>query len=423
MGKVSTLIGSAGMGALMMYVMDPDRGKRRRAIARDKMIRATKKTSETVEAGLRDARNRALGSVAELRATVRQEEVPDAKLVARIRSRIGRVISHPSAIEVECQDGQVMLRGPILAGEVDRLLRAARSVRGVKGVGHDLKVKERRDDMPALQGGVRRTGPQGEMAQENWTPALRVAAGLTGGSLLAYGMRRHNPLGYLAATAGAGLMTRAATNLRTRRLLGIGVGRRAVDIQKSIRIAAPVEEVFDFWSHFENFPLFMQNVEDVVDKGNGRSHWVVRAPLGATVEWEAETTELIPNERIAWKTVDGPLVGNAGTVNFIPEGDAMTRVDVRLSYNPPAGAIGHGIATILGSDPKQEMDGDLARMKNLLEGIGAPNEEKIAEKEGVLSGGDQGISNGASTSKRSRGGEQPRSSEGTEDEGGGRASE
>ncbi|HET9533325.1 MAG TPA: SRPBCC family protein, partial [Blastocatellia bacterium] len=153
-----------------------------------------------------------------------------------------------------------------------------------------------------------------------------------------------------------------------------GAGRRAVDIQKTININAPVEEVFKFWENYENFPRFMSNVREVIDKGDGRSHWVVAGPAGVPVEWDAVVTKRVPNEVFAWKTVPGSVVANAGMVIFRRNDDGTTTVDIKLSYNPPAGAVGHAVATLFGSDPKTEMDQDLMRMKTMIETGVAPRD-------------------------------------------------
>lgn len=108
------------------------------------------------------------------------------------------------------------------------------------------------------------------------------------------------------------------TNLPMKGLVGARGDRRAVDIVKTLNIAAPVEEVFRFWTKFENFPRFMTNVREVRDSGNGMSHWVVAGPAGIPVEWDAETTKLIPNEVLAWKSVKGSVIANAGIIQFQP---------------------------------------------------------------------------------------------------------
>jgi uncharacterized membrane protein len=146
----------------------------------------------------------------------------------------------------------------------------------------------------------------------------------------------------------------------------MGGGRRAVEVQKTININAPVEQVFEFWRNFENFPRFMSNVRAVRDDGGGRSHWTVAGPAGVPVSWDAEITRLEPDQLIAWKSVPGSAVANAGIIRF-DRVEGGTRIDIKLAYNPPAGAIGHGVAWLFGADPKSEIDADLVRMKTMIE--------------------------------------------------------
>jgi uncharacterized membrane protein len=206
------------------------------------------------------------------------------------------------------------------------------------------------------------------MMQREWSPAARTLVGSAGTALAAYAAARRDVFGTFFGLVGTALVLRAATNLETKRLVGIGAGRRAVDIQKSINISAPVSTVFDFWSNFENFPRFMTHVREVrATNVEGQSHWTVAGPAGLPIEFDAVITRFEPNNVIAWKTVEGAPVAHAGIVHFEPDGLHGTRVHIKFSYNPPAGAIGHAVASLLGEDPKSMMDDDLARMKTLVE--------------------------------------------------------
>jgi uncharacterized membrane protein len=166
---------------------------------------------------------------------------------------------------------------------------------------------------------------------------------------------------------GAALLLRGLTNMEVKRLTGIDAGRRAVEVQKTINVAAPIEWVYQLWTNYENFPRFMSNVREVRDTGNGLSHWVISGPAGVSIEWDAVVTRKIPNEIFAWKSIEGASVENSGLVRFDRNEDGSTRVQVRLSYNPPAGAIGHTVAKLFGADPKTQMDDDLMRMKSFIE--------------------------------------------------------
>jgi uncharacterized membrane protein len=362
-----TACATLGTGAGLMYLFDPDRGACRRARLKDKAAHAIHKTGAVAGSVSRDLTNRVRGLSAQAGSVFKSGGADDDTLAARVRSRMGRAVSHPGAIEVTTQDGLVTLSGDALANEVDALLLCARSTPGVRGVDNQLRIHNRPGDIPNLQGGRARGGARFELMQSNWAPATRLLAALTGGALMGLCLRRRDAIGVAAGTLGFGLMMRGVTNLETRRILGLGGGRRAIDFHKTINIDAPIERVFEFWKNPQNFPHFMTNVREVRDLGNGRSQWTVAGPAGLLVKWNAVVTEFIPNKIIAWKSEPGSAIANAGIVRFDPNNSAGTRVTVRMSYNPPAGAIGHAFAKVFGANPKREMDQDLLRMKTMIE--------------------------------------------------------
>jgi uncharacterized membrane protein len=151
----------------------------------------------------------------------------------------------------------------------------------------------------------------------------------------------------------------------TRRAASVGTG---VEVVRTMTIDAPVERVYEFWNDFENFPRFMSHVREVRRTGADRTHWVVAGPGGAPIEWDAVLTERVPNERIAWRTVEGALVEHHGEVRFWPAGAAATRVEVRMTYRPVGGALGHGVASLLGNDPDRVIGEDLTRLAAQLRG-------------------------------------------------------
>ena len=89
-------------------------------------------------------------------------------------------------------------------------------------------------------------------------------------------------------------------------------------------------------------------------------------PAGFPITWKVEITRIVPNEMIAWKTLPGSLVAGSGITRFERLSDKAARVDIQMSYNPPAGLVGHLVALITGSDPKTAMDEDMVRVKSLL---------------------------------------------------------
>jgi uncharacterized membrane protein len=300
-----------------------------------------------------------------------------------VRSKVGRLVSHPGALEVTARDGRVTLQGPILAHEVDCLVRGVSSVPGVTGVDNRLDIHQEAGDVPALQGGTERPGERFELMQTNWSPTARFVVGAAGAGLLAYGATRKAPSACVLGTVGLGLIARGMINRPLASLLGLDKGQGLLCIQKTIRVDAPIERVFGFWSNYENFPRFMAHLREVKSEmGTRRSHWVAAGPTGVPITWDTEITEFVPNERIAWETVPGSLVAHRGSVRFQREPDDSTRLDVRLSYSPPAGALGHAVAALFGSDPKRALDDDLMRFKSLVElGKTTAHGERVTTKD------------------------------------------
>jgi uncharacterized membrane protein len=364
-----------GLGAGLMYLLDPRAGRRRRAVVRDKLVHGGHVLGDGLRTATRDLSQRLVGLGAQARALATSDEAPVPVLEARVRSQLGRVVSHPRAIEVRADDeGRVTLSGAILAHEVADLLATVQAVRGVTGVDSQLEAHKEAGDVPALQGGRARPGRRPEMLQCSWAPGMRLAATLAAAGLGSAALSRGRVSGAMLCAGATVVAARGLTNVPLKRLAGIGAGRRAVDLQKTIHIDAPVDKVYAFWSNYESFPRFMTHVRDVrTSSERGRSHWRISGPAGTAIEWDAEVTEQIPNEVFAWKTVPGSLVQHAGMVRFDPE-NGGTRVHIRMSYNPPAGAAGHAVAAALGADPRRQMDDDLLRMKTLLETGKAPHD-------------------------------------------------
>ena len=209
-----------GLGTGLMYLLDPDRGRRRRALLRDKGAWAVRKTGDCIGVTKRDLQNRTQGIVTEIQSHFSTEPIDDGKLVERVRSKLGRVVSHPGAIQVIAQNGKVTLSGPILVEEIPELLACVNRVQGVNQVISDLDAHEHAENHPALQGGRARQGDRFEFLQENWSPTARLIAGAAGASLAAYGGVRRDALGAGLGTAGLLLLTRGITNTGFKRLAG-----------------------------------------------------------------------------------------------------------------------------------------------------------------------------------------------------------
>ena len=141
-----------------------------------------------------------------------------------------------------------------------------------------------------------------------------------------------------------------------------------IHTKRSVTVRRPVEEVYAFWRDYANLPRFMRHLESVTVTGDRTSHWVAKAPAGKTVEWDAELTEDVPNERIAWHSLPGADVHNGGAVTFTPApGGRGTEVRVELEYDPPFGKLGSKVAMLWREEPGQQVQDDLRHLKQVLE--------------------------------------------------------
>ncbi len=206
---------------------------------------------------------------------------------------------------------------------------------------------------------------------QNMSPTERVLFGGLGLGLLAFAASKPSnktnlALGAVGAVFAAGAALgrspyNAALNIRRTQQGGIHV-------RKAITIGVPAEQVYRFWRQYENLPQFMSHLESVTQRDERVSHWVAKAPLGTDVAWDAETTEDIPNRRIAWRSIEGSTIPNEGHVEVRDApGDRGTEVPVELQYHPPGGTVGAGIARLLGEEPGQQVADDLLRLKRILE--------------------------------------------------------
>jgi uncharacterized membrane protein len=360
-----------------MFWLDPAGGRRRRALLRERIGSVGNDFNHSLSAAGRDLGHRAKGIRAQMRSRLARDEVSDEVLAERVRSGLGRVVSHPSAIEVSTtRDGWVRLNGAVLAHEYPQLLEAVCSVRGVREVCDELAVYEDSQGIPELQGGRPRKRTRLAFLRQSWPPSVRLLAGASGSSLLTlggwqlFGPRPRRFLGACSLVSGGLLLARSLINRPMRQVVERA---RAIDIRKTLHVQAPIEQVFDALARYENFPSFMRNVRSVQSYPDGRSHWVVAGPVGTLVEWDAETMAFRPNEVIAWRTVGNAAVTHSGVIR-LRQADTGTRVDIQMTYNPPAGALGHGVAKLFGVDPKHELDADLLRLKTFLESNRPPHD-------------------------------------------------
>jgi uncharacterized membrane protein len=367
MASIRDILAGFGLGAGLMYWFDPARGRYRRAKVRDQMIHTCHQTEGFINRGLRDLNNRLHGVTHEVRRLATIDHPNDRTLEQRVRAKMGRYVSHPHAIDVMARSGCVTVRGPILEHEVDDFLGAVASVRGVRTIENELSVHAGGDGVSSLQGRGVIQGEPSEFLQENWAPATRLLASGLGTGLMLNCLARRTPSAILWGTLGFGLFVRATSNLPVQRLTSVGARRCAVTLQRTYHIDAPLDRVFNFIIDWKQCARFLPHIKDFEEAGDGRFRWKIHMPGGADLQLEDEVTCLEPNECVEWRSAPGSPIAFEGRARFEAEGENRTRIDVHLSYNPPAGALGHAAASLLGWDAKTQMEQSFLRVKTYLE--------------------------------------------------------
>ncbi len=211
----------------------------------------------------------------------------------------------------------------------------------------------------------------------------RWASLVGGGAMVLMGLSQRSLRGVLMAVAGGGLVYQGVTKQSTIQQAQEAIGiNKAIKVEKTVTINKPADELYRFWHNFENLPTFMKHLKSVTVQNDKRSHWIANAPLGNSVEWDADILEDRENEFISWASVEGADVENSGFIRFKKApGDRGTEVKVVLEYNPPGGALTSVFAKLFGEEPEQQIGDDLRRFKMLMEA------GEIATTEGQPKGG------------------------------------
>lgn len=222
----------------------------------------------------------------------------------------------------------------------------------------------------------------------NLSEPERLASGLTGGALAVFGLKKGGLGGISLALLGGELVRRGMTghcymydvlkvNTATEKSPRASVKHgEGVKVETSVTINKSPEELYKFWRNFENLPQFMNHLESVQVLDNNLSHWVAKAPAGMSAEWDAQIINEKENELIAWRSLEGATIPNAGSVQFKEApGGRGTIVKVVINYDPPAGNVGIAIAKLFGEEPSQQIEEDLRRFKRMMEAGETPSTE------------------------------------------------
>jgi uncharacterized membrane protein len=206
----------------------------------------------------------------------------------------------------------------------------------------------------------------------------RVGSILAGGALIAAAWSRSRSGRWLLFGLGAGLVFRGAAGYsELYKQLGIdqrdrrerdGVpGNGGLRIEHTVEVYCPAPELYQFWRAVDQLPRILRHVESVEPLDEWHSHWVARGPLGPALEWDAEIINERENALIAWQSVHGAQLKNAGSVRFDALSDGLTRVKVCLELQPVGGAAALNLARLFGTDPQRELEDDLDRFRDFAE--------------------------------------------------------
>lgn len=180
-----------------------------------------------------------------------------------------------------------------------------------------------------------------------------------------------NPIrGLVEAAAGSYLLFRGITGVcPIYKQIGIGKTPSNIHITHIITVNKPKQEVYNFWRKLENLPLFMKHLASVVEKDAKNSYWVARIPGNfAKLGWEAQITRDEPGKLISWKSLKGSTINNEGHVSFTdtPNGTG-TIINVVISYKPPIGGTGEGLAKLFTSVFEKLIQNDIENFKTYIE--------------------------------------------------------
>jgi len=230
-------------------------------------------------------------------------------------------------------------------------------------------------------------GPQAHANAKNVGDGERKFSVAAGSIMALLGVGRGTLPGLLIAGVGGALIARGVTgqcqlysalnidtsnggNDQTVEATQKALDEKGIEVQQAMLIDRSPEDLYKFWHQFQNLPTFMHHLKSVEVLDAKRSHWVTQAPsiAGGSIEWDAEITRDEPNAAIAWRSLPGSQIDTMGEIRFTKAlGDRGTEVHVLMKYLPPAGKVGHWIATLFGDAPSRQMRDDLRSFKSLME--------------------------------------------------------
>jgi uncharacterized membrane protein len=351
---------AAAVGAAAVYFLQGERGKNRRAAFSRKAGHWTASVAGSASRYARDVRHRLEGIAREAWNYPPRRPPDDRVLEERIRSRMGRIVAQPHRIHVASENGAVTLWGAAAESDVRNLVHTVENMPGVVEILNHLERREPDDhdgqEFNSLKQAHRET-------LLHWSPAARLVAGIAGAGIAIYGWKRKDRLGVSLSFLGTGLAAASTMKRNLHSLLAFSEDSPGFELEETVRIKAPISDLYDFWANPENYPKVFSHITAIERLGENLYRWTVTGPAGLPIHWEGRITRAVPNTIVEWKSLPGSTVANFGIARFDPHYDASTRVHVRMFYRPPAGIVGRFLAELLGSDPKKVLQQDLKRLK------------------------------------------------------------
>jgi len=319
---ISTLLRGVILGAAATYFFDPDRGKARQAMARDKLNHYLRKGQHRAEGKKKHLSHLWEGVKSEIRRGWHaHDKVTDEILEARVRSVIGRCLCHPHNLQVQARDGEITLRGEIIREEFDPLLYSVAETPGVLKVRDELLVHEG-DDIPYVP--PHHPGRGGS----------KLLCAALGGGLLGKSLRKRGVMRAAYSGLGLVLLSKMKTEKTPEVVTNYERAASLLNISARVSIARPLQEVFAFSSTFENFPHFVPGVYAVLSDGDGAARWTTKGPLGGVEEWTSSTTVVEPGRCIAWCSDTVFSLPHEVVLTFKGLSRGNTEVDVQVFVVP-----------------------------------------------------------------------------------------
>ena len=359
--RANSLLTGLAMGAGAMYFFDAAQGARRRKLLADQCNHLLHACMHDLDVAWRDLQNRSQGTAAAARRLVDFSEIPDEVIVQRVRAQLGHHCAHARAIEVQSHDGHVALRGPVSSDELFGLLRAVSATPGVRTVSDELTLQN--DGNGATSHGAQPSSSW-NLVSRPWAPATKLLVGGTGAFLLANCLtaRRRTLTDVVLGTLGFGMLARSFAPSNR----GEANSWQCVEFHKTLTIAAPPEKVFGFLTRPENWLRITNKIRNL--RWHGEDAFAKDIALaGINLTCSERISCLKENECFMTDSLPDSMISYHKELHFEKAGDDHTRLHLKFSYSPPAGAIGHAAASMFGLDAKSFFDDFLMRAKNFLE--------------------------------------------------------